>query len=85
MTILRTYIVNKTSRQRYHTSPDVYMFTPHYSCSRPKLTCLGGPILFGLCNSIVSDWHHPFSNICCLHFADIIRYEAGIKMKFKHT
>ena len=73
------------SRQLYHSSPDVYMLTPYYSYSRPKWTCPGGPILFGLCSSILSDLHHPFSNICCLHFADIIRYEAGIIMKFKHT
>ena len=50
-----------------------------------KLTCHWGPILIGLCTSICNDFHHPFSNICCLHLAGIIRYEAGIKMKFKHT
>ena len=50
-----------------------------------KLTSHWGPIRIGLCINICNDLYHPFSNISCLHFDGIIRYEAGIKIKFKHT
>ena len=54
-----------------------------FCCS--KSIDLDGIILFELCKGLVSDLYHPFSQICCLQFAGIIRYEAGIKIKFKDT